>query len=75
MRIGASDLNRYCSCYFEYANCMLIPGNTLPSLVHLYRGDGVFLLERQERQEHTDSIDVQVGEWTCYHYFGATFQL
>ncbi|WP_457925577.1 XRE family transcriptional regulator [Pseudomonas aeruginosa] len=75
LRAEASDLGRYCGYYFEYANCMSVPGSILLSLVHLYEEDGVFLFERQERQERTSSTDVQAEEWARCRYLGAAFQL
>ncbi len=62
LRAEAGDLGRYCGYYFEYANCMSVPGSILLSLVHLYEEDGVFLFERQERQERTSSTDVQAED-------------
>ena len=35
MRDNANSLSRYCGYYFEYANCMSVPGQILLSLVHL----------------------------------------
>lgn len=61
LRAEAGDLGRYCGYYFEYANCMSVPGSILLSLVHLYEEDGVFLFERQERQERTSSTDAGGG--------------
>lgn len=75
LRAEAGDLGRYCGYYFEYANCMSVPGSILLSLVHLYEEDGVFLFERQERQERTSSTDVQAEEWARCRYLGAAFQL
>ncbi|HCI3974402.1 TPA: XRE family transcriptional regulator [Pseudomonas aeruginosa] len=75
LRAEAGDLSRYCGYYFEYANCMSVPGSILLSLVHLYEEDGVFLFERQERQERTSSTDVQAEEWARCRYLGAAFQL
>ena len=71
LRAEAGDLGRYCGYYFEYANCMSVPGSILLSLVHLYEEDGVFLFERQERQERTSSTDVQAEEWARCRYLGA----
>ena len=51
MREHAASLSRYCGYYFEYANCMSVPGSVLISLVHLREEDGLYLFERQERQE------------------------
>ena len=50
LREHASSLSRYCGYYFEYANCMSVPGSVLISLVHLREEDGLYLFERQERQ-------------------------
>ena len=35
LRQYSSSLARYCGYYFEYANCMSVPGQILLSLVHL----------------------------------------
>lgn len=45
----AGNLSRYCGYYFEYSNCMSVPGTILVSLVHLWEERGRFLFERQER--------------------------
>ena len=69
----AGNLARYCGYYFEYANCMSVPGTILVSLVHLWEERGQFLFERLERQERTSASNVQ-GEVRC-RYLGAAFQL
>ncbi|WP_459207557.1 XRE family transcriptional regulator [Pseudomonas sp. MLB6B] len=69
------NLSRYCGYYFEYANCMSVPGMILLSLVHLREERGRFLFERQERQERTSSSNVQAEDWVRCRYLGAAFQL
>ncbi|CAG8868290.1 hypothetical protein PS627_02951 [Pseudomonas fluorescens] len=71
----AGNLSRYCGYYFEYSNCMSVPGTILLSLVHLNEERGSFLFERQERQERTSSTDVQAEDWVRCRYLGAAFQL
>ncbi|MGE9763240.1 helix-turn-helix domain-containing protein [Pseudomonas sp. PDM20] len=75
LRDHAGNLSRYCGYYFEYSNCMSVPGSILLSLVHLYEQDGNFLFERQERQERSSSTDVQAEDWVRCRYLGAAFQL
>ncbi|MDF2489397.1 MAG: Cro/Cl family transcriptional regulator [Pseudomonas sp.] len=75
LRAHAGNLSRYCGYYFEYSNCMSVPGTILLSLVHLYEERGSFLFERQERQERTSSTDVQAEDWVRCRYLGAAFQL
>jgi len=69
----AGNLSRYCGYYFEYSNCMSVPGSILVSLVHLWEERGSFLFERQERQERSSGLD-QHAEVRC-RYLGAAFQL
>ncbi|MFJ9992807.1 helix-turn-helix domain-containing protein [Pseudomonas putida] len=69
----AGNLSRYCGYYFEYSNCMSVPGSILVSLVHLWEERGSFLFERQERQERS-SASSQHAEVRC-RYLGAAFQL
>ncbi|MFK3909222.1 helix-turn-helix domain-containing protein [Pseudomonas monteilii] len=71
----AGNLSRYCGYYFEYSNCLSVPGMILLSLVHLREERGAFLFERQERQERTSSTDVQAEDWVRCRYLGAAFQL
>ena len=73
LRERSADLSRYCGYYFEYANCMSVPGTILLSLVHLREDRGTFLFERQERQAL--SGDVQPGESARCRYLGAAFHL
>jgi len=40
----SSSLSRYCGYYFEYVNCMSVPGQILLSLVHLREERGSFFL-------------------------------
>ena len=75
LREHTGDLRRYCGYYFEYSNCMSVPGYVLLSLVHLWEEDGDFLFERQERQERSASTDVQAEDWVRCRYLGAAFQL
>ena len=75
LREHAGNLSRYCGYYFEYSNCMSVPGSILLSLVHLREEDGNFLFERQERQERSSSTDVQAEDWVRCRYLGAAFQL
>ena len=73
LRAHAGNLSRYCGYYFEYSNCMSVPGTVLLSLVHLWEEDGDFLFERQERQERSSATDLH-AEVRC-RYLGAAFQL
>ncbi|SDI18637.1 helix-turn-helix domain-containing protein [Pseudomonas panipatensis] len=75
LREQAGNLSRYCGYYFEYSNCMSVPGSILLSLVHLWEDQGNFLFERQERQERSSSTDVQAEDWVRCRYLGAAFQL
>ena len=73
LREHTGDLRRYCGYYFEYSNCMSVPGYVLLSLVQLWEEDGVFLFERQERQERAASGDDE--DWVRCRYLGAAFAL
>ncbi|MDD0975657.1 helix-turn-helix domain-containing protein [Pseudomonas fontis] len=75
LREHAGNLSRYCGYYFEYSNCMSVPGTILISLVHLREERGTYLFERQERQERLSSTDVQGEDWVRCRYLGAAFQL
>ncbi|BBP86276.1 MULTISPECIES: helix-turn-helix domain-containing protein [Pseudomonas] len=75
LREESGNLSRYCGYYFEYSNCMSVPGTILLSLVHLWEERGTFLFERQERQERSSSTDVQAEDWVRCRYLGAAFQL
>ncbi|NQD94689.1 helix-turn-helix transcriptional regulator [Pseudomonas sp. CrR25] len=75
LREHAGSLTRYCGYYFEYANCMSVPGNILLSLVQLREERGNFFFERQERQERSSSTDVQAEDWVRCRYLGAAFNL
>lgn len=75
LREQAGNLSRYCGYYFEYSNCMSVPGMVLLSLVHLREEGGNFLFERQERQERSSSSDVEAEDWVRCRYLGAAFQL
>ncbi|PSS56933.1 helix-turn-helix transcriptional regulator [Pseudomonas sp. BBP2017] len=75
LREQSGNLSRYCGYYFEYSNCMSVPGSILLSLVHLREERGTFLFERQERQERSSSTDVQAEDWVRCRYLGAAFQL
>ena len=75
LREQGGDLSRYCGYYYEYSNCMSVPGMVLLSLVRLWEQDGDFLFERQERQERSASADVQAEDWVRCRYLGAAFQL
>lgn len=73
LRDHSSSLARYCGYYFEYANCMSVPGQILLSLVYLREERGTFLFERQERQERARSG--QAEDWVRCRYLGAAFYL
>ncbi|NWL79488.1 Cro/Cl family transcriptional regulator [Pseudomonas taiwanensis] len=75
LRDQSGNLSRYCGYYFEYSNCMSVPGTILLSLVHLWEEDGNFLFERQERQERSTNTVVQAEDWVRCRYLGAAFQL
>ena len=71
----SSGLARYCGYYFEYSNCMSVPGWILLSLVRVWEEGGCFLFERLERQESTSSPDMHSEDWLRCRYLGASFQL
>ncbi|CAD5378200.1 transcriptional regulator, Cro/CI family [Pseudomonas sp. OF001] len=73
LREHATSLARYCGYYFEYANCMSVPGQILLSLVHLREERGNFLFERQERQERAAGGSAE--DWVRCRYLGAAFYL
>ena len=73
LREHSSGLERYCGYYFEYSNCMSVPGYVLLSLVHLWEEDGDFLFERQERQERARGGEAE--DWVRCRYLGAAFYL
>jgi transcriptional regulator with XRE-family HTH domain len=73
LREHAGSLSRYCGYYFEYANCMSVPGQILLSLVHLREERGSFLFERQERQGRAS--DGSAEDWVRCRYLGAAFYL
>ena len=73
LREHAGDLRRYCGYYFEYSNCMSVPGQVLLSLVQLWEEDGDFLFERQERQERSGAGAAE--DWVRCRYLGAAFAL
>ncbi|MGE8358658.1 helix-turn-helix domain-containing protein [Pseudomonas sp.] len=73
LREQSGDLSRYCGYYFEYANCMSVPGTILLSLVHVREENGTFLFERQERQ--VTSGGGHAEESARCRYLGAAFQL
>ena len=69
----AGNLSRYCGYYYEYSNCMSVPGSILLSLVHLREERGHFVFERQERQERSTATDPH-AEVRC-RYLGVAYQL
>ena len=73
LREQSGDLTRYCGYYFEYANCMSVPGTILLSLVHMREEGGAFLFERQERQ--VLSTGGPAEDSARCRYLGAAFQL
>jgi transcriptional regulator with XRE-family HTH domain len=77
LRDSAGDLSRHCGYYFEYANCMSVPGSVLLSLVQLREEDGQFFFERHERQERRDSARAgsDAEDWVRCRYLGAAFLL
>ena len=75
LRRQASPMERYCGYYFEYSNCMSVPGSVLISLVHLREEDGLYLFERQERQERASPTLGQAEDWVRCRYLGAAFGL
>jgi transcriptional regulator with XRE-family HTH domain len=75
LREHCSSLSRYCGYYFEYSNCMSVPGNILLSLVHLREERGTYLFERQERQERSRADSGEADDWVRCRYLGAAFYL
>ena len=75
LREFASSLSRYCGYYFEYANCMSVPGQILLSLVQLREERGSYLFERQERQEPSRAASGKAEDWVRCRYLGAAFYL
>ncbi|MGQ7960066.1 helix-turn-helix domain-containing protein [Pseudomonas sp. SP16.1] len=75
LRQQASSLQRYCGYYFEYSNCMSVPGQVLLSLVHLREERGNYLLERHERQERQERTRGDAEDWVRCRYLGAAFYL
>lgn len=73
LREQSGDLSRYCGYYFEYANCMSVPGTILLSLIHMREEGGTFLFERQERQ--VTSMGGPAEDSARCRYLGAAFQL
>ncbi|SDT15263.1 helix-turn-helix domain-containing protein [Pseudomonas oryzae] len=73
LREHSSSLARYCGYYFEYANCMSVPGQILLSLVQLRQEGGDFLFERQERQGR--GREGEAEDWVRCRYLGAAFYL
>lgn len=73
LRGHASSLARYCGYYFEYSNCMSVPGQILLSLVHLREERGSYVFERQERQERARGGVTE--DWVRCRYLGAAFYL
>ena len=75
LRAHAGNLSRYCGYYFEYSNCMSVPGHVLLSLVHLREERGSYLFERQERQEPARGGSGKADDWVRCRYLGAAFNL
>ncbi|MDM8350610.1 helix-turn-helix transcriptional regulator [Pseudomonas sp. sp1636] len=75
LREHSSSLTRYCGYYFEYANCMSVPGKILLSLVQLREERGSYLFERQERQEPSRAVGGKAEDWVRCRYLGAAFYL
>ena len=79
LRQLSSSLARYCGYYFEYANCMSVPGQILLSLVHLREERGSYLFERQERQEPASGVAGggagKAEDWVRCRYLGTAFNL
>ena len=75
LRRQASPMERYCGYYFEYSNCMSVPGHVLLSLVHLREERGSYLFERQERQEPARGGSGKADDWVRCRYLGAAFNL
>ena len=69
------SLERYCGYYFEYSNCMSVPGQILLSLVQLREERGSYLFERQERQEPSRADSGKAEDWVRCRYLGAAFYL
>lgn len=74
LRQQSGDLRRYCGYYFEYANCMSVPGYVLLSLVRLWQEGDSFLFERQERQERSAGSERGEDKARC-RYLGVAFAL
>ena len=70
LRRQASPMDRYCGYYFEYSNCMSVPGHVLLSLVHLREERGNYLFERQERQERQEQTRGGSEDWVRCRYLG-----
>ncbi|QGZ28940.1 helix-turn-helix domain-containing protein [Stutzerimonas stutzeri] len=76
LRDNASSLSRYCGYYFEYANCLSVPGQILLSLVQVREDRGSFVFERQERQEQSRADNPGREDWVVRcRYLGAAFYL
>jgi transcriptional regulator with XRE-family HTH domain len=78
LRQYSGNMARYCGYYFEYANCMSVPGKILLSLVHLREERGSYLFERQERQERQEpdrGSSGKVEDWVHCRYLGVAFNL
>ena len=75
LRRQASPMERYCGYYFEYSNCMSVPGHVLLSLVHLREERGNYLFERQERQERQEPTRGGSEDWVRCRYLGTAFFL
>ncbi|WP_369958392.1 helix-turn-helix domain-containing protein [Pseudomonas benzenivorans] len=75
LREHASSLSRYCGYYFEYANCMSVPGKILLSLVQLREERGSYLFERQERQGRPHGPGPVADDSVRCRYLGAAFYL
>ena len=71
LRQYSSSLARYCGYYFEYSNCMSVPGQILLSLVQLREERGSYLFERQERQEPSRADSGKAEDWVRCRYLGA----
>jgi transcriptional regulator with XRE-family HTH domain len=71
----SSNMSRYCGWYFEFANCMSVPGHILLSLVQVREEAGSFLFERQERQEPSNADSGRAEDWVRCRYLGAAFYL
>ncbi|MCW3149263.1 helix-turn-helix domain-containing protein [Stutzerimonas stutzeri] len=73
---ASNQLARYCGYYFEYANCLSVPGHILLSLVHLREDRGSYVFERQERQELSRADNPRAEDWVARcRYLGAAFYL